>query len=119
VATPEPQLAVDVSPVFATVLLRTLGVARSALLIAFEPARVAVRVIAVTIRLIELLQILFRVRLAIAFELRYRVKRTYNAIGIMMGIDPLGFVYAIINIRKMRAANCCARHCFALTCKQA
>jgi hypothetical protein len=63
---------------FAGVRLRALGAARSACVIAFEPARIAVRVIALSVRWNERLQRVLRVRLAMTFWLgRSAVHETY------------------------------------------
>lgn len=50
-ANPELQLFVDVELVFTGMRLRAFGTARNVLMIAFEPARVAVRVIFLSMRL--------------------------------------------------------------------
>jgi hypothetical protein len=63
---------------FVGVRLRALGAARSACVIAFELARIAVRVIALSVRWNERLQRVLRVRLAITFRLgRSVVHETY------------------------------------------
>ena len=68
-ATPVLHWAGDAGVGFAEVRLRALGADRSLCVIAFEPARIAVRVIAVSVRWNERLQRVFRVRLAMAFGL--------------------------------------------------
>jgi hypothetical protein len=62
--------------------LRTLGAARSACVIAFEPARIAVRVIELSARWNERLQRVLRVRLAMTFRLaRSVVHETYPRVN--------------------------------------
>src|SRR5450759_2907276 len=77
-ATPVLQWARDADVGFAEVRLRALGAGRSVCVLAFEPARIAVRVIAVSVRWNERLQRVFRVRLAMTFGLgRSLVQETY------------------------------------------
>jgi hypothetical protein len=68
-ATPVLHWAGDAGVGFAEVRLRALGADRSLCVIAFEPARMAVRVIAVSVRWNERLQRVFRLRRAMTFGL--------------------------------------------------
>jgi hypothetical protein len=72
-ARPALQLAADFRLAFEEIPLRTLGADLRAFLIVLEPLRIVARVIKAAMRFIDPLQMLFRVRFTMVFELPRRV----------------------------------------------